>query len=558
MSQDGKRNRGAGIRPAFGGEPEVLIVGGGPVGLVLGCELLQQGVGVRVVERRPSPRGSAGLHSRAILIWPRILEQLRRVGVSERLVEAGHVLPSVDYFAEGRPRGSVRMDRLPDTPYPFVLTLAQGETEEILRSRLTELGGVVEYETALEGLEHGTAGDDRPKVRLRRADGTEETVVPQYLVGADGAGSTLRELLGIAFDPEPIDVSYAIGDFAISGGVPHSVQYYYSPNGIAVVVPLKNGLYRLAGNVPHRGEEAGPPTLELFQNMLRQRARLSVRLAEPLWTSSFRPRCGVVHQYRSGRCFLAGDAAHVVSPAGGQGMNLGLQDAVNLGWKLGGVLRGQLDHSILNTYHPERSAAAERVGRAAATQIRYGTVRGAFKVGLRDNLFHASHYAGVLQRGMAPLLAQTDFTYGRQPLGVTGWGVRRPAQEGDRLPLFAGPAALAGLPVLDLEQYTVLLWPGRRADRDWAAEAAVLRQRLADLAPVHDLSTVFGRAHTWLLDALGSAPALAVVRPDGHLALRTGPGRPEQVAAFLAEQRPGAALLRGELAARPADAALLT
>ncbi|GGS37262.1 FAD-dependent monooxygenase [Actinokineospora fastidiosa] len=515
---------------------DVLIVGAGPVGLVLACELRHQGVAVRVVDRRRRAAAVGGTQSRAILIWPRILEQLRRIGVSHRMVELGHLLPAVDYFSSGRLRGTVHIDRLPDTAYPFILTLAQNDTEAVLLDRLRELGGEVEGGVELTAV-HDPEGD--LAAELRHDDGTTETVRPGWLVGADGAGSTTRGLLDITFAADPIDITYGIGDFPIDGPVPNTVQYYYSRTGIGVIVPLKNGMFRIAGNIPHRAEGEQRPPAEMYRTMISQRTGLDIRLGDPLWTNSFRPRCGVVQQYRRGRCFLAGDAAHVVSPAGGQGMNIGLQDAVELGWKLGGVVAGRFGESILDSYEPERRSAARRVADTSAAQIRFGAAPSRWKALQRDTVFAAADRLGVLQRRFAPLLAQTDFTYGDEPGGALFRGVRVPAQVGDRLPVFAPPAVLPGLPALDLHDFTVLLWPGDTGSRDWPALRAQAHAALATEHTVHDLGSLFGRAADNLRRLLGGAPAVVAVRPDGHIAAKASPAGAGAVTDFLRSTRVG-------------------
>ena len=524
---------------------EVLIVGAGPVGLVLACELLQQGVGVRVIDRRERFEGAGSNQSRAILIWPRILEQLRRIQISDRMLAQGHVLPSVSYFSSGTLRGTVHIDRLADSAYPCILTLAQNDTEAILVQRLRELGGEVETGTELVEINDP---DSAPWAVLKHVDGGTETVRPQWLVGADGPGSTTRRLLDIEFNQDPIDVTYGIGDFPIEGDVPNSVQYYYSRVGIGVIVPLRNGMYRVAGNIPHREPGQERPPAEMYQSMLAQRTRLPIRLGDPAWTNSFRPRCGVVRQYRRGRCFLAGDAAHVVSPAGGQGMNIGLQDAVELGWKLGGVVMGRFNESILDSYEPERASAARRVADTSAAQIRFGAARTWRRVLVRDTLFASADKLGVLQRRFAPLLAQTDFTYGTEPSGSLFWGVRKPAQVGDRLPVFAPPTVFAGLPSLDLHEYTVLCWPGQLSNAAWKPVAARLLATFPAGTPVHDLATAIGRAGDAMRELLGPSPAVLAVRPDGHIAYKVAPSAVGELVSFLAAARPTEAAPSAELA----------
>jgi 2-polyprenyl-6-methoxyphenol hydroxylase-like FAD-dependent oxidoreductase len=496
--------------------PEVLIVGAGPVGLVLASELLQQGVEIRIIDQADRV-DDTDRHSRGILIWPRSLELLRRIGVSSRLVDAGHRSPCVGYYSEQRLRGEARVDRHPDSPYPFVLTLPQRETERVLRDRLFELGGCIETATTLVGL--NDAGD-RTEATLRHRDGSLEMVTARYVVGADGPASTVREQLGIGFDGDPIDVTYAIGDAPVTGLARSNAQYYYSRTGVVALVPLRGGHYRIAANVAHREENAPDPPADLFEQIIEERAGLRVSVGEPVWSRAFRPRLGLAERYRVGPCFLAGDAAHVISPAGGQGMNVGFQDAANLGWKLGGVLRGRLDESILGTYHQERATAAERMSRTSAAQARFALQRTTPQIVRRDAIFLAARYLGVLQRVLVPLLSQTDVDYGDMNtnpimLRSRSRGVARP---GRRVPLFAPPALDDGTPPLDLHRYTVVCWPGRRAPRGWPALIERQRDQLGQLAAVLDLASVSGAAAAKLRRAFGPRPALAVVRPDGHLA----------------------------------------
>jgi 2-polyprenyl-6-methoxyphenol hydroxylase-like FAD-dependent oxidoreductase len=512
---------------------QVLIIGAGPVGLVLACELRQQGVDVRIVDRRPVGHDRSKGQSRAILVWPRILEQLRRIGVSDRMVRDGHVMSSVEYYSEGTLRGAVRMDVLHDSPYPFVLTLSQNDTERILQERLAELGGRVDADRALTAID---ITDTKPVVTLTAAQGDREIVQPDWLVAADGASSTARSLLGIDFATLPIDISYGIGDFEIDGPVPQTVQYRYSRQGIVVVVPLKDGLFRVAANIPHRNVADGPPPAELFDDLLRQRGKLNVTLAPPRWTSSFRPRCGVARAYRAGRCFLAGDAAHVVSPAGGQGMNLGLQDAVNLGWKLGGVVMGRLSETVLDGYHTERSGAAAIVGRTSAVQVRYGTMRGRGKLALRDNVFSLAARFGIVQKNMGPLLSQTGFSYGTfQRFDRVRFRDRPAVTVGDRIPLFAGPRVNPDVPPLALDSFTVLLSAGRDPHTSQAALLPLAQSALELFADVQDITGVISHQDTPLARALGPHPIVAVVRPDGHLAYRCSLDDAEQAVRFLRE-----------------------
>ena len=508
--------------------PAVLIVGAGPVGLVAACELLQQGHPVRIIERRASPNIPENGQSRAILVWPRVLEQLQRIGVSHQIVARGHLLPSVEYYSEGVVRGVARMDKLDDTPHPYVVTIAQNDTEDILLKRVNELGGFVDYSSTLTALDSTEAG---ALAEIQSANGTDVESF-RWVVAAGGAGGRVREMLGIEFKRDPLDMTYVIGDFPIDGHVPQTVQYRYSKQGIVVIVPLKDGLFRVAANAPHRQPGEIAPPDELFHELVSNRGKLDVRLGPSRWTSSFRPKCGSALTYRAGSCFIAGDAAHVVSPAGGQGMNLGIQDAISIGWRLGGVLSGWLDQSTLEDYSPERIAAAEVVGSTSAVQVKLGTMKGDHKILARDRAVQLATTLGLLQRVAAPLLSQIIFSH--NGTGAEKLLTRLPwkkADVGDRLPIFAG-ASIGNTSVeLALDRYTVLVTAPDERTTTHVVDR--LRERLADLpVEILQLHSKFGRINEKLSARIGHQ-CVAVVRPDGHLALRVALSDVDSLEAYL-------------------------
>ncbi len=472
----------------------VLIVGAGPVGLVLACDLLRQGVPVRVVDRSEHP--STAPRSRAVLIWPRTLELLRGIGLAVPLVAAGHRLTGIGYQSRGRLLGRVRLDQLSDTPYPFVITLPQYETERLLLDRLSELGGVVERGVTLQSLR---AGHGTQHAVLQHADGTLEELTVPWLVGADGAHSRVRRELGIGFEGDTVDVTFGIADVPIAGPVPRDTLHYcYSADGALGVVPLPDGLFRVAISIPHRDETDPPPAREVFQHALEQRAAGFGTLGEPRWTGSFRVRCRVAESFRRGGCFLAGDAAHIISPAGGQGMNYGIQDAVNLAWKLGGVIRGTLAEPILDSYEQERSAAVHKVARTTATQTRLGMIQRGPRLAGRDLAVRLAAGTGLLQRVVAPLMAQTGIGYGTSQHGV-----------GARLPFFAAGPDLPETIALAQDSFTILLLPGGRKP----IHIASAFQHLGGRAAVRERAgtAVWGRFP-------GRKGAILTVRPDGHVA----------------------------------------
>ncbi|MFI6346722.1 FAD-dependent monooxygenase [Streptomyces sp. NPDC050560] len=504
----------------------VLIVGGGPVGLVLGCELLRQGVEVRLVDadRRPSQ------HSRSNVIWSRSLELLDRVGVVDALLDGGHQCDGLAYYSYGRHLGSTLVRRLDNLLYPFALMIPQSDTETVLRGRLEELGGQIERGVRLTGLD--TSGG-RPEAKLEHADGTVEETTADWLIGADGAHSTVRKELAIDYQGPQVNVSIAITDAVMDTALDERLAHHcYSRTGALVLAPLGGARYRIAVSVPHT-EDATPPSRALFQELVDDRAPGTNTVGSLNWSTVHRIRCATAATFRHGRCFLVGDAAHIVSPAAGQGMNTGIQDAVNLGWKLGGVLRGTLDARVLDSYDAERRPVVHQVARAAALQTRFGVVGSRYKIAVRDTAVRAAHRTGLLQRYVAPQLSQADVHYGERPRRRLPLpGRPDPAPEGARLPLRLGgaPGAVPGAghwPAIAADTFTVLLWPGRAAGNPrWGTAKDRARASLPEGVASLDVPASAPRA---LAAALGTAPAAVLVRPDGHVLARVGMGDPGAV-----------------------------
>ena len=504
------------LREGSGGRRPVLVVGAGPVGLVLATELLSQGVHVRLIDN--SATGPA-LHSRASVVWPRSLELLGRIGAAAPLVESGNRLDSVRYYSRKQHIGTIEMSRLAGTPYPFGVVVPQDTTEQVIRTRLAAHGGEVEFGT-LTALD--TSGR-RPVATVEGAGGRTEQIEADWVVGADGARSAVRQYAGIEFTGSGKEVLFAIGDGPVDGDMdPHALLYCYSRTGALGIAPFGRGRFRLAISVPEWQQEQGPPR-ELFQHFLDERSPRAGLVGRLDWSTIFTSRRRVAETMRAGRVFLAGDAAHIFSAAGGQGMNTGLQDAVNLAWKLAGVVNGAFESGILDSYDAERRMAAERIVLTTGKQTSWGLFKRRHEIAIRDNVVRIAQHTGVLQRFGAPLTAQHDVSYRpAETLRDTLPGLTRRVRVGDRLPVFTAYGApqpgAERWPSIDPARLSLLLWAGDRQDSDWVERRNAVLAAAPDGVTVQEISGWPG-----FRTLLGGAPRAVLVRPDGHVAALTEP-----------------------------------
>jgi 2-polyprenyl-6-methoxyphenol hydroxylase-like FAD-dependent oxidoreductase len=329
---------------------DVIVAGGGPTGLMLAAELRLHGVQVLVLDKDPEPTKivrSLGLHARSI-------EVLDQRGLLERFLALGRRHPAGGFFA-----GIVKAtpERL-DTAHPYVLGIPQPVTDRLLAEHAAELGAEIRRGAELVGLSQDDDG-----VTTELADGTR--LRARYLVGCDGGRSTVRKLLGIAFPGEPSRVDTLLAE----------VELTAAPETLAAVsaevrktqlrfgaMPLGDGLYRLITPAAAvAGDRTIPPTLDELKQQVRALAGTDFGVHSPRWISRFGDATRLAERYRSGRVLLAGDAAHIHPPVGGQGLNLGLQDAFNLGWKLAAAINGWAPDDLLDSYHRERHPVAAAV-----------------------------------------------------------------------------------------------------------------------------------------------------------------------------------------------------
>lgn len=347
--------------PSVALDADVLVVGAGPTGLALAAALAQEGVSTMVLDRQTAGANT----SRAAVVHARTLEVLERLEVAQTLVQRGLQAQRFTIRDRDRVLINIGFERLP-TKYPYALMVSQAVTEQVLLERLMALGGRVMRPCTLVDFQQDDDG-----VTARLDDG--RALRARYIVGADGGHSTVRECAGIAFSGGSYGESFVLADVKLSGGVPQDeVILYFSPAGMVVVAPLPNGLHRVVATVDEAPEQPDAAYVQALLDARGPSARRAVVHAQE-WSSRFRLHHRVAERYHSGRVLLAGDAAHVHSPAGGQGMNAGILDALSLAAALVQALRG--DAQAFDVYGAVRKPVAQEIVAFADRLTRLATAR---------------------------------------------------------------------------------------------------------------------------------------------------------------------------------------
>jgi 2-polyprenyl-6-methoxyphenol hydroxylase-like FAD-dependent oxidoreductase len=428
-------------------DTEVLIAGAGPTGLVLALWLARLGINIRIIDKDPYPAA----HSRAVAVQARTLEFYSQLGFANDLVDHGYRVPALSLWVAGRqvahaPFGDFGAGL---SPFPFALVFPQDEHEPLLIRHLAELGVHVERPTELLSFEESTNSSDKSArpitARLRLADGSEQTCRCAFLAGCDGARSVVRQSLRIGFPGGEYTHLFYVADVTASGPVANGeLHVALDDTDFLAIFPLdgKNRL-RLVGTI--RNEQAEQARDQLSWNDVSKRVMewLRIDVQHVNWFSTYRVHHRVAEHFRGGRAFLLGDAAHIHSPVGGQGMNTGIGDAVNLSWKLAGVLRNRAPASILDTYEPERIAFARRLvattDQAFTAVTSSGDLARLFRLHIVPYLIPTVLSSNASRRFLFRTVSQTAINYRASDLseGRTG-----KLHAGDRLPwleLAVGP-----------------------------------------------------------------------------------------------------------------------
>lgn len=406
---------------------QVLVVGAGPSGLVLASELLARGISTRVIDKGDG----VVLESRALGIHSRTLEVFDSLGLADQFLERGQVVRRFRMYTAGRTLVNLDLS-LSGSRFNFILDVPQNETESLLRGRVGELGGTIEQEMELLGF---WQDHDQVIASVKHGSGEIQTIAAGFVVGCDGAHSRVRHELGLEFTGEPYQDDWLLADVRLDWSRPEDeVHAFFRHHGPPLICfPMRDHRWRVV--LPYAGDRnRRPPTLEEIQHLVVQRAPEPVVASDPSWLASFRCQLRSTHEYRRGRVMLAGDAVHIHSPAGGQGMNTGIMDAHNLAWKLALVASGRSPERLLDTYGEERARVAAQVLRLTHALVRLGIVKQPLQRALRDTVIPVLSRVTPIQRRAVRRMTHQHVAYRSSSLTRgRAWGRGGP-QPGDSAP----------------------------------------------------------------------------------------------------------------------------
>jgi 2-polyprenyl-6-methoxyphenol hydroxylase-like FAD-dependent oxidoreductase len=499
---------------------EVLIIGAGPTGLVLALWLTKLGVAVRIIDKTAGP----GTTSRALAVQARTLELYGQLDLAESLVERGHRVPGVNLWVRGERAARLEFNSIGAqlTAYSFMEIFPQDQHERLLIERLEQLGVSVQRRTELTGFrDEGT----HILARLRTAEGGEQSCEARFIAGCDGARSLVREISGARFPGGTYRQVFYVADIE-AAGPPADGELHVDLDeaDFLAVFPLAGrGRVRLVGAV--RDERADHPDRLGFADVSdRAIQNLKLEVRKVNWFSTYHVHHRVAEHFAAGRAFILGDAAHIHSPVGGQGMNTGIGDAINLAWKLAAVLAGRADESLLDSYEVERSAFARRLVATTDRLFSFvsadGSIAGLVRTRLAPAVLSRAVAIEPVREYLFRTVSQLTLNYRGMPLSA---GAAGDVRGGDRLPWVADAAADNYAPL------NSMLWQVHvYGSAGQSLRAACAEQDL----PLH------GFAYTSAHAAAGfRRDALYLMRPDTYVALAQHPPDPAALARYFADRR---------------------
>jgi 2-polyprenyl-6-methoxyphenol hydroxylase-like FAD-dependent oxidoreductase len=489
---------------------EVIIIGAGPTGLALACQLIRYGIDFVIIDKKETTTP----FSKAIGVQARTLEIYEQIGLADRLVSLGQVVERARFIVGGEVRGEANFREFGEgmSPYPFVLIVEQGKHEKLLHDYITSHGKEVRWLTELESFSQDADG---VLATIKTAAGESQTIEGKYLVGCDGAKSPVRHHLGMTFQGSTFERTFYVADVDIDWDYPHDAGHaFLLKNNLLVFFPMSGEKqWRIVGTFPEEfAKDEGDVLYEEIEEQIKRDAELDIDITKVNWFSTYKVHTRGVNKFSEGRCFLAGDSAHIHTPAGAQGMNTGIQDGYNLAWKIAMVLRGA-NESLLETYNEERLANAKALLETTDRFFNLAASPEAFMSFIRMHIFPyvagAAMSIDAVKKFLFPRISQIAINYRNDSLSehVDDQGME--VKAGDRMPYF----------IVDGESiYEKLHAPKFHLLTFWDGETTIASEALPDLMIyLVDRHTV--AIYPRVAEIFGTTESFRVlVRPDNYIA----------------------------------------
>lgn len=501
----------------------VLIVGAGPTGLMMGCELARRKIPFRIIERKRERT----LSSNATWIQTRTLEIFNQMGIVDRFIRLGHPCDAINLYIDGKLVTQLSLKYI-DSIYQYILMLPQSETERILEEYLNELDNQVERGVELIDIK---LSSNHTTSTIQHADGQKETITSNWLIACDGANSIVRDKCGLHFAGEDLSEQFVVADATINFShlAKDEIHLFFDPGTVFAAFPLGSGKYRLAVNL-HLDYPRKLFTEREVIEIVQERAHGNYYVTNVNWISLFWIHGKVSESMRHGNVFLAGDAAHIHSPAGGQGMNTGLQDAYNLAWKLALVIQEKSKPTLLESYQIERHPIVKEVVEQNEQFTKMALFSDNFLIKLQEFKQQLSENEKDLSKQIGEHLTQLDIRYLNSPIinyksesdSSLLVGERAPDVSFNHFTLYQ---------YLSNTQHNILLFTGKKLEKRTIKELTEIRewfrQHYFDLIRIHIITIekleMYGEV-IWDVNGLihkqyhTDKPTICIIRPDSYIA----------------------------------------
>ncbi|MBA3693120.1 MAG: FAD-dependent monooxygenase [Acidobacteria bacterium] len=491
---------------------DVIIVGAGPTGLSLACQFIRYGINFVILDKKETTTP----YSKAIGVQARTLEIYEQIGLASKLIEQGAIAAKARMVVSGEVRGEVEFGEMGKglSPYPFVLIVEQGKHEKILYDFINSNGKDVLWQAELENFSQDETG---VKAKVKTANGETETIEAKFLVGCDGAKSPVRHSLGLTFEGSTFERMFYVADVQIDWKFSHDALHaFLMKDTLLAFFPMTGeNQWRIVGTFPEEfAKDEGEVLYEEIEERIKHDAELNLDITKVNWFSTYKVHTRHVNKFSEGRCFLAGDSAHIHTPAGAQGMNTGIQDGYNLAWKMALVLKGKAEKKILETYNEERLENAKNLLKTTDRFFNLVASPDAFLAYFRTHIF--PYIAGVafsidaVKKFVFPRISQIGINYRHGSLSETDGNFS--VKAGDRMPYFTIEDASIYDRLREPKFHLLLYSDGASDFQNFAAElkneyASMLDFSVAPLYP--NIAEIFGAKTSFVL----------LLRPDNYIGL---------------------------------------